>query len=150
MRLTLEFMDAGRGVRLSTDGNVPGRLMVRAHRSFAREHLERFARCRYWYSDHSRVSGLHWTAADASEIAFISEALARVNPGLVIANWVPADLAFGMARMWEALASEVGWRVLTGRTAEPLHDWLSEQVGATVDPLAAPELVVFDSERADT
>ena len=90
MRLTLEFMDADRGVRLRTDGDVPGATMVSAHRAFARDHLDRFASCRYWYSDHSRVTGLQWSTAHAAEVAFICETLARVNPELVVANLAPA------------------------------------------------------------
>lgn len=148
MRLTLEFIDGDRGVRMRTEGDVPGKLMVRAIRDLARDHLDRFVECSYWYSDHSRATGLHWTVADMSDIAYVAETFARVNPGLLVANWATNDLVFGMARMWEALASELGLEVLTSRSAKSLENWLVQQLGSPVDPHGNATLAVYDSEHS--
>ena len=54
-----------------------------------------------------------------------------------------------MGRMWEALSGDLGWRVLTSRTMEPLHAWLANQLGVPADPQADDGLIVFDSARDD-
>lgn len=137
MELRLEIVDAGRGVRLTTDGIVPGSLIVEAHRAILDNHLERFAACSYWFSDHSRLRALEIDADDAREVAGIGRSLARANPGLVVANLASGDLEYGILRMWQAHADDLGWRTRTSRDEEQLLVWLRQQLGPDTDPWSA-------------
>ena len=137
MELRLEIVDTGRGVRLTTDGIVPGRLIVEAHRAILDDHLEQFARCSYWFSDHSRLRALEIDADDAREVADIGRSLAQANPALVVANLASGDLEYGILRMWQAHADDLGWRTRTSRDEKRLLAWMRGQLGPDIAPRAA-------------
>lgn len=134
MELRLELVDAGRGIRLTTEGIVPGNLIVRAHRAILEDHLDRFADVRYWFSDHSRLRALEIDAEDAREVAWIGRNLARANPGLVVANLASGDLEYGVVRMWQAHVDDLGWRARTSRDETQLLAWMRELLGPDIDP----------------
>lgn len=147
MYLAIEFMDAGRGVRLTTRGKVPGGLLIDAHRIFADEHLEAFARADYWFSDHSALEAVLLDHAHARSVATIDTRLAVANPDLVVGNLVPGDLEFGMARTWQALAEQTGWQVGTHRNEDSLQAFFEQTLGKRVDlhgPADAPPVVLFE------
>ncbi|MCC5886594.1 MAG: hypothetical protein JJT88_09180 [Gammaproteobacteria bacterium] len=147
MYLAIEFVDAGRGVRLIARGKVPGTLIVEAHRTIAAEHLEAFARARYWFANHSALEGVLLEHSHARSVATIDERLCAANPGLVVGSLVPGDLEFGMVRTWQALADQTGWRVGTFRDEQKLRTFFQECLGRGVDlygPADGPPAVIYE------
>lgn len=137
MELRLELIDAGRGVRMTTRGVVPGRLIVDAHRSMLERHLEQFAGCRYWFSDHSQLQALGIDADDTREVAALGRDLVRANPDLVIGALASGDLEYGILRMWQAHADDLDWRTRISRDENQLRAWMDEQLGTATAPRAA-------------
>lgn len=152
MYLAIEFIDAGRGVRLITRGRVPGVLIVDAHRIFVEKHLETFSRSSYWFSDHTMLKAALLDQAHARSVATLCIRLAQANPSLVVGNLVPGDLEFGMVRTWQSLADATGWRVGTFRGEAKLRAFFEATVGRAIElhaPAdAAPVLVYQDSDVA--
>ena len=151
MYLAIEFMDAGQGVRLITRGQVPGALIVEAHRILAEKHLEAFARATYCFSNHTALQAVLLNQSHARSVATIDTRLAVANPALVVGTLVHGDLEFGMVRIWQALADETGWRVGTFRDEQKLQGFFEETLGKKVDlhgPADGSPVVMYEDSTA--
>lgn len=151
MYLAIEFMDSGNGIRLITRGKVPGALIVDAHRIFAEEHFEAFARARYWFSNHCALEAALLNHVHARSIANLCTRLATDHRQLVVGNMVPGDLEFGMVRTWQSLADQTGWRVGTYRDEQKLKAFFEENLGKSIDlygPADGPPVVMYEDSDA--
>ena len=101
------------------------------------------------------MRGLHFGIVDMSEVrsadidtshvhetAVQDELMARTMPkGFLVAVIASDSLAFGMARMWQAMAEKTGWETLVVRTRPEADRWLQkrlkEKFGIEVDLSAA-------------
>lgn len=136
IELRMELIDAGRGIRLTTQGVVPGAMFIHAHMTLAEERKVDLSRCRYWFSDHSALDARLLSAVDATTVARLGARLMEQLPDLAIANLAGNDLAFGMLRMWESQSEEIRWQSRTFRDRSATIPWLREATGLAVDPEA--------------
>lgn len=146
MYLAIEFMDAGSGLRLIAKGQVPGALLVEAHRLIAERHLDAFCQARYWFSNHSALDAALLEHSHARKVATLSSRLAASHPHLIIGSLVPGDLEFGMTRTWQALAEQTGWQVGIHRDEQGLQRFFEQAVGRPIDlhgPADGPPVVAF-------
>lgn len=94
---------------------------------------DRLSRVRYALVDLSGVVEFRGTSQDLSKLADEDVAMAKQLPNLAIVVVASLPVMFGMARMWEALAHQTGWRIMTVQTREDAIDWLGREVpGVTV------------------
>jgi hypothetical protein len=68
------------------------------------------------------------SAAEIQTIKQQDDRIAAGLPELVVADVVPYDLGFGMARMWEMLTERPGWSVRAFRARPEAEAWLREEV----------------------
>lgn len=133
MHISIDLIDAGRGVCLTAAGRISGGELVAAHRHIEQERQAEFAACEYWLSDYSDTRGNALLAEHAREIAEITRVLSRVNERIVLAAWAGGELEYGMTRMWQNLSPDLQWPVLVDRRLEAVSAWLEERVGRPVD-----------------
>jgi hypothetical protein len=78
--------------------------------------------------DLSGVEQFQATPLDLTRLADLDVSIARLVPNLAIVVIASQPLVFGMARMWEALAHQTGWRIRIVQTRDEAIDWLRSQV----------------------
>jgi hypothetical protein len=123
MPATLTTIDGGRGYRLTGAGVLTAAEIiaikdgVEADPALPRD-------LAYWLVDLSRVTELRLTAHDVRAIVAVDRRLARLMPSAVVAVVAPADVVFGLARMWEVLAEGIGWQTQVFREAGAAAAWV--------------------------
>jgi hypothetical protein len=66
------------------------------------------------------------TRADVERFVDVGWRLAALSPAMAVAVAAPADLAFGMARMWEMMSTGSGWRTCVFRSLAEAERWLTD------------------------
>jgi hypothetical protein len=84
----------------------------------------------YGLVDFTLVEILDLTGKEVQQIVARDRYNAGKNPTLAQALIAPADLSFGMGRMYAALSERGGWATNVFRDRRPAEEWLRE----TVDP----------------
>lgn len=150
LHLTIEFIDGGTGVRLISEGRVPGDELARMYRSLAKGYLDAFRHADYWYADHSALEVVTFGDDDARALAAVDEQLAKANPGLIVTKLFARDFDYGLSPTCEGLAARTGWTVATFRDRQELARWLEDRLGrpAEIDaPRSSdPALMTMDLE----
>ena len=125
MPYSIEYIEKEEGLIVFWEGLVRGEEIIRSyHERFSP--LERFKKIRYIITDYSIVSDFNMTIDDVKMIAQISNQAAKENRNLYAVAVMPLDLAYGMARMWQAYANDdnTGWHTHVTRTRREAEEWL--------------------------
>ncbi len=123
MPVTISITDGG-CVSLVGSGRVTGDELVSAALDFFGSQFEAFRGCRAWLSNFMDVEPIELETSHLRRIAQLCEAIAGHNPNLQVAIVANDDHAFGLARMFEALAAETGWSFRVLRSADQVEAWL--------------------------
>ena len=131
MPITLRDFDGGHGVFIKgsgviTDAEYGGNMT--AHLSDDIEKLRGYA---WSLSDYSGATGIEISPATLERVAGLCAAASEQGVNPVVAVVVPSDVAFGLSRMFEALATFTGWRIRTFRSLDDAVQWIRESVGDT-------------------
>jgi hypothetical protein len=78
----------------------------------------------YWLVDLTGVTELQLSGQDFRDIVTIDRRLARRMPAAAVAVVAPKDVAFGLARMWEILADDIGWPTGVFRDVREAEAWI--------------------------
>jgi len=130
MPYTTEFIDDGRGIVHVGTGIVHGHEILASART-DRESPERMAKVTHGLVDLTRVTELKMSVDDLRRITMEHRMTAKAAPRAVIAVVAPRDHVFGMARMWEAFATEIGWTIRVFRERGAAETWLRETLNQT-------------------
>lgn len=79
--------------------------------------------------DLSGVTDLHVSNDEIDIIAAEGRRVAAIAPHVTVAVVATRDLAFGLARMWEALVATPGWKTRVFRDRGAACEWLSAESG---------------------
>jgi hypothetical protein len=123
MAFVTTFVNRGRCALQIGSGVVSGSEMVAGARA-VRAHVQSGAELTHGLVDLSDVSELHLTAEEVELIAVENHIAAASMPHGTVAVIATKDLAFGMARMWEAMVSGTNWHTRVFRDAEAARAWL--------------------------
>ncbi len=80
---------------------------------------------RYRLVDLTAVERVEISENEVIQIATIDSDAVRINPDMIIAAVAPADVVFGMVRMWQAYLMEPAPKFEVFRSMEPCREWLS-------------------------
>ena len=89
---------------------------------------EKFKRYRYSLNDLSKATEADLSTAFIEEHARVCIRASEVNPDAVVALVAPADLEYGLGRMWEMLSYEISWETCAFRNREEAKMWIRERV----------------------
>lgn len=129
MPIQIQYFDHGKGVLWKGSGTLTGEDLLATNREM--------------FSRDVAVQPYHYGFFDSTDIAEVKIApeLMRQNaredvlesrrmPDFVYAIYAASDVAFGFARMWEALVGESGWTTHTFRSRPEAVEWLLVQVSS--------------------
>jgi hypothetical protein len=129
MPIEIQYLDEGRGVLWKASGTLTGEDLLAANKEM--------------FSRDISAEPYHYGLFDSTDIAHVKIAPeimrqnarddvleARRMPNFVYAIYAASEVAFGFARMWEALVSESGWATHTFRSRSEAIDWLLAQVSS--------------------
>jgi hypothetical protein len=122
MPLSVEFAEGGQLLACAGTGAVTADEVLGAARSVLAQpgRVRDLVRCVVVFA---ADADLQLSSAEAREVARVNEELAALAPGLAVALVAPADHAFGVSRMWEALAAGTGWRIHVFRDRADADAW---------------------------
>ena len=124
MPFSTEWVSEGRGVYLSGTGLLTGQEILDAKTSLLRE-SDRLKGLHYGLIDLTDVTELGVTRDDVLEFVQVDMQIAlNVPRALAVAIVAPSDLAFGIARMWEAFAEVTRWNTHVFRSRAEADPWL--------------------------
>ena len=124
MPFSTEWVSEGRGVQLSGTGPLTGREILEAKIRLLRV-PDRLKGLHYGLVDVTDVTELSITRDDVLEFVQVDMQIALIVPRpLAVAIVAPSDLAFGIARMWEAFAEVTGWNTHVFRSRADADPWL--------------------------
>ena len=128
MAFVTTFVNRGRCVVQIGSGVVLGSEMVAGARA-VREHVASGGQLTHGLVDLSDVTELHLTAEKVEEIAVENRIAAASMSHGTVAVIATRDLAFGMARMWEAMVSSTRWCTRVFRDDKAARAWLRIDTG---------------------
>lgn len=123
---------------MHAEGPLSGEALVAENRRFFDEEMEAFRACRTWLSNYGPADLSGVKAEHLRELAEISLDVAKQNPDLLVAIVAPADLTFGLSRMWESLADEAHWRTQVFREEDEARAWLVRETSGETTPDGSP------------
>jgi hypothetical protein len=127
MAIEVQYFDGGKGVLWKACGTLTGEDLLSANEEmFSRD----LAAQPYDYGlfDSTAVTDVKISADKMRENAIQDVFEARKMPKFVFAVYATTDVAFGLARMWEALVGESGWVTRTFRDRSDALQWLKTEV----------------------
>lgn len=133
MAFSTRPLDDGRGSLVVGVGEVTEEEVLEAYRGyFQPDHVRRRL---YVLADFTRITAITARSQIAAELARMGQATAEHNPrDGVVAVVGASDLAFGMARMWEAHVDErltsIGWSTRATRDLDEAVRWIAEAMRA--------------------
>ena len=130
MPVELVSLDGGAGVLYACRGVVTARdLMTANERLLAAP--EQTARYRFGIVDLLDAESLELSTDEIRLIAQQDTLVAAIVPkGTIVAVVAAKDLAFGLARMWEAFVGDTEWETRTFRSRSHARSWVRERVKA--------------------
>jgi hypothetical protein len=123
MAFVTTFVNRGRCVVQIGCGIVLGSEMVGGARA-VREHVQSGGDLTHGLVDLSDVTELHLSADEVGLIAAENHQAAASMSHATVAVIAATDLAFGMARMWEAMVAGTNWRTRVFRDRQAARAWL--------------------------
>ncbi len=127
MPLHTEFTPDGRGVLQTATGSVSLVELI-TDLSGRQGDPARIAQRRFVLTDFSGATALtDATTENLRRLIAEQRRTARAAPKLDLAIIAPSDLIFGVARMWEGMAEDLGWSGCVVRTRAEALAWLREQ-----------------------
>ncbi len=124
MPFSTEWVSEGRGVHLAGTGTLTGQEILDAKTRLLRA-PDRLKGLYYGLIDVTDVTELRVTRDDVLEFVQVDMQIALIVPrALAVAIVAPSDLAFGIARMWEAFAEVTRWNIHVFRSRAEADPWL--------------------------
>ena len=127
MPYTSEFTADGAGVLQRGSGTLTVDELVAVTISVG-EAGEQLSRVRYVLADLSETTKFVGAPKDLMKLADFDVSLSKLIPDLAFVVVASMPVMFGIARMWEALSHQTGWRVMVVHTREEALDWLRQEV----------------------
>jgi len=119
-----EYLPDGRRVHLTGTGLLTGQEILDAKAGLLRS-PDRLKGLACGLVDVTDVTELRITRDDVLEFVAVDVRIAALVPRAVaVAVVAPGDLAFGLARMWEAFAEVTGWTTHVFRSRAEAEAWL--------------------------
>lgn len=123
MPLSTEFSDEGAGVFLIASGIFTGQDLV-ASKLEIMEAATRGMPISYGFVDLSNIDRFSVDKDDIQDTALADEKIAKIVGKIKVAILAPTDIAFGMARMWQAYVDQIGWETYVFRDRTTAEAWL--------------------------
>lgn len=89
---------------------------------------EKIRAIKYQLCDLIRVEGGVLTAQDVELVAEQDKQAAKINPNIIVAVVSTMDIAYGLARMWQAYVDQASFETGVFRSMEEARKWLNSKL----------------------
>ena len=122
------YVDDGKGAHKFCRGILTGAEILAMGRKQAAD-TEATRKLKYYLYDMSQVTDFNIRPEDIALLVEVNRVTADNSPGIPGAIIAPNPLAFGMARVWQSLGQDIGWKIRIFQTRAEGIVWLREQLG---------------------
>ncbi len=129
MPIKIRDFDGGFGVFIEGSGVVSDAEYAGEMTAHLTDDLEKLSGYVWSLSDYSETSGIEIEPATLERVAAMCADAANQGVDAIVAVVVPSDVAYGLSRMFEALATFTGWTIRTFRDLSEAVAWIRECVG---------------------
>jgi hypothetical protein len=128
MPVELVSLHGGTGVLFACSGVVTARDLMNANERLLAA-ADQSARYKFGLVDLLGADSLDLSIDEIRLIAEQDTLIAAIAPkGTIVAVVAGKDLAFGLARMWEAFAGDTQWETKTFRSRSHAESWIRDRV----------------------
>jgi hypothetical protein len=129
--LTEDYM----GVVHIGSGVVNGEEILRGSQAVAQlvENTENF---HYEFVDLSEATGIQITQQHLQEIAMLDRTTAYFRPHAIVVIVAPDERLFAVAKQWESMVQDLGWKTHISRARSEARSWLRENFDPEATQLA--------------
>jgi uncharacterized membrane protein (DUF2068 family) len=124
MALATEYIDDGRGLLHTGSGIVTGQELVNSAAQVLHDIRGGLPIC-YALIDLTDIAGFEVSSENIRDVAKINLSMAEVIGPARVAVVAAHDIAYGMARMWEAYAHTTAWQTQVFRDRIAAENWLT-------------------------
>jgi len=132
------YVDGGKGVHKTGYGVLTSDDLIQSARRQAGD--ERAKKLKYGLADFSQVIELRLTPDTIERWIEQNRKLAALTPGAFVAIVAPSPMVYGMSRLWQSHAADIGWNSLVFRERHDAILWLRKQLGISEDSDEYPSL----------
>ena len=128
MTLSVHHLDNEQGIVFLCRGILHGQELINA---LAEMPLSKaFKTLKYALIDETGVESIKITSKDVYDIVKYHRSLAvSLTEDAVVAIIAPSTLGYGLGRMWEALADDIGWVTKVFKTKNEATEWVKVKMG---------------------
>jgi hypothetical protein len=131
MPISVESANKGLGAIYRCIGNLEASHFSDANNRLL-QHPERIRKLKYVIIDASAMEPFYFAPSDMDRIVQQDQQMAALAaPGLVIALVARKEAVFGLARMWEAFVSGIGWNTNSFSSVTDAQAWVRLKVKDT-------------------
>lgn len=129
MPINIINLDAGAGVVFLGQGGVTGQDIIQANKKVLSS-ADQIKISRYCIIDLSDTSEFDVSTREVDIIAAQDREIALHQPDYIVAVVAKSDLAYGVSRMWEAIAETKGihWETMVFKTRMDAEKWIKHTV----------------------
>jgi hypothetical protein len=127
MPYATEFVEGGRGIIFCGFGVLTENELVEAKLAL-KSNAEAMRHVAFALIDLKNVDELNLDSKSVRRLVGIDELLAKLATNMVVGIVAPSDHLFGIARMWEANASDTGWPIHVVRSHAEANAWFAEML----------------------
>lgn len=124
MALATQYIDDGRGLLHTGSGIVTGQELIAGATQVLDDIRGGLPIC-YALIDLTDITGFEVSSDDIRGVAKLNLSMAEIIGPARVAVVAAHDIAFGMARMWEAYAHTTAWQTQVFRDRSEAENWLT-------------------------
>ncbi len=126
MPISLDYVNSNEGVILRYSGVTTGRQMLKSYRDIYNN--QEYPQLKYIISDRTNSDSYDVEPHHISRLAQMTKDIFPVNPDVCYAIVSKKALEFGMARMYQLLTEEFGFKVVHFEEMAEAQNWVAEQI----------------------
>ena len=132
-----QYVDSEKGVLKIGSGIVTGAEILQTATQQSLD--ERSRKLKYALVDFSQMTEMKISSEIVRQMVEINRKTAQLAPGVVVAILAPSPLAYGMSRVWQSFAHDLGWTSNVFHTRADAVGWLIKQLGKDVPAHEIPD-----------
>ena len=123
------YVDSGKGIHKFGTGVVTSAEVIQSGVTESMNE-ERVSKLRYGLIDFSQTTELKMTPEGVRQLVHVNRKAATLTQGVFVAVVAPSPLVYGLSRMWQTFAEDLGWNANVFNTRLDALAWLRKQLAA--------------------
>lgn len=140
------YVDSGKGIHKFGTGVVTSAEVIQSGVTESMDEA-RVSKLRYGLIDFSKTTELKMTPEGVRQLVQVNRKAAMLTQGAFVAVVAPSPLVYGLSRMWQIFAEDLGWNANVFDTRADALAWLRKQLAPADDSVDV--LIEFPSLKGE-